>query len=174
MFANQPLSRRADRKRKADDGNDCSMNDRRRDTTKSSSKRLKTIGDYRAALRTKQVSSKVSTKISDFKKHLLRKEKGLTSQPPTMKPQKKVITLEEYRRDKKVVLRLLKRHLRSQLSLHVKKTQLLKILLRICLLIMIRNANMRVKYQTEKYRKQNISLSWERSAKVCIITNKNG
>ena len=101
MIANQPLSLRVGRKRKADDGNDRSMDNRRRDTKKSSSKRLKTIGDYRAALYTKQVSSKVSTKVSDFKKHLLRKEEGFTSQPPNVKPQRKVITLEEYRRRQK-------------------------------------------------------------------------
>ena len=70
---------------------------------------MKTIGDYRAALYTKQVSSKVSTKVSDFKKHLLRKEKGLTSQPPTVKPRKKVITLEEYRRRQKNRLKIVKK-----------------------------------------------------------------
>jgi len=70
MIANQPLSRRINRKRKADNGNDRSMDDGAR---KSSSKRLKTIGDYRAALYTKQVSSKVSRKVGDIKKHLLRK-----------------------------------------------------------------------------------------------------
>jgi len=94
MIANQPLSRRINRKRKADNGNDRSMDDGAR---KSSSKRLKTIGDYRAALYTKQVSSKVSRKVGDIKKHLLRKTAALTSQQPTIKPKKKVITLEEYR-----------------------------------------------------------------------------
>ena len=109
MIANQLLSRRTSRKRKADDGNDRSMEDRRRDTKKSSSKRLKTIGDYRAALYIKQVSSKVSTKVSDFKKHLLRKEEGLTSQQPIIKPEKKVITLEEYRRRQKTRSKIAKK-----------------------------------------------------------------
>lgn len=65
------------------------------------------IGKYRAALSARKVSA--ITKVSEYS--LIQNSGSFTSQAPIMKPIKKVITVEEYRRRQKLRPKIIKKAL---------------------------------------------------------------